>query len=399
MWGKKEENMICGHCGKTIPDTTKFCPYCGRKQLPVAATAAPEQVAPAPAPVNPPAASAPIPQLQMDPVPPAPPAPPAGNQGTVGNQAGGMTLRREGNIETFLAFTGRLNRKRYIKRSLGLCGLCILFILVPLIMLGASLSGDSVIGVLLSMGTMFAAYFGMGAAFLVIGGISLNMRRIHDLGMAEYWITLIALPLVNFFFSLYLLFAKGTDGDNQYGPDPLKLGYGYVLTWQLGASGVGTVGGAGGAVAAGGAAGAAGTKGMAATFQKLPKKQKIIIGGAAVLILLLLLTNVFSNKKKTTAYKPYSAPKQTAPAKPGNQKKTAPAPKAPAKQQVKYGRITGEDVRMRDMATTSSRVLDYFDKGEEVTVLGSKNGWYRVKRKNGQQGWVSSQFCMILNRD
>ena len=21
--------MFCIHCGKTIPDTTKFCPYCG----------------------------------------------------------------------------------------------------------------------------------------------------------------------------------------------------------------------------------------------------------------------------------------------------------------------------------------------------------------------------------
>lgn len=377
--------MICGHCGKTIPAATKFCPYCGTEQLPAAAADAQAPVTPAPAP-----------QTQTATVPSAPPVRPFGSPATAANQPGGMALRKEDNIETFLAFTGRLNRKRYIKRLLGLCGLCILFILVPLIMLGASLSGDSVIGVLLSMGTMFAAYFGMGAAFLVIGGISLNMRRIHDLGMAEHWITLLTLPFVNFFFSLYLVFAKGTDGDNQYGPDPLKLGYGYVLTWQPGAAGVGAAAATGGAVAAGGAAGA---KGMADTFRKLPKNQKILIGGATVLVLLLLFTNVFSSKKKTTAYKPYSAPKQTTPVKPGNQKKTAPAPKAPAKQQVRYGRITGEDVRMRDMATTSSRILDYFDKGEEVTVLSSKNGWYRVKRKNGQQGWVSSQFCMVLDKD
>ena len=310
-----------------------------------------------------------------------------------------MVLRKEDNIETFLAFTGRLNRMRYFKRILGLCGLDVLFILLPIIMLGASLNGDSILGVIMSLGTMFAAYCGMGIAFLFIGGISLNMRRIHDLGMAEYWITLLSLPFVNLFFSLYLLFAKGTDGDNQYGPDPLKLGYGYVLTWQPGSAAAGAAAGAGGAAAAGaGGLGLAGG-GLKERFQKLPKNQKILIGAGAAVILLLLFINPFSGKKKTTAYRPSTTPKQAAPAKPGTQKKSTPAPKAQPKQQVRYGRITGEDVRMRARASTSSQILDYFDKGEEVTVLGSQNGWYRVKRKNGQQGWVSGQFCMILSRD
>lgn len=310
-----------------------------------------------------------------------------------------MALRREGTIETFLAFTGRLNRMRYFKRLLGLCGLAILFILIPVIMLGASLNGDSILGIIMSLGTMFAAYCGMGIAFLFIGGISLNMRRIHDLGMAEYWITLLSLPLVNLFFSLYLLFAKGTDGDNQYGPDPLQLGYGYVLTWQPGTAAAGAAAGAGGAAAAGaGGVALAGTS-LKERFQKLPKNQKILIGAGAAVILLLLFINPFSSKKKTTAYRPPTTPKQAAPAKPGSQKKATPAPKAQPRQQVRYGRITGEDVRMRNRASTNSQILDYFDKGEEVTVLGSQNGWYRVKRKNGQQGWVSSQFCMILSRD
>lgn len=379
--------MICGNCGKTIPDTTKFCPYCGVKQGQIPAPAA---AAPAPA--------APVPPTQ--PVPPVQPAQPAGNPAPAGNQASSQGLRQEGNIETFFAFTGRLNRWRFFKRLLGLFGLGILFIIVPLMMFGASLSGDSLIWMLMSMGTMFVAYFGMGAAFLAIGGLSLNMRRIHDLGMAEYWITLLALPIVNFFFGLYLLFAKGTDGDNQYGPDPLKLGYGYVLTWQPGSAVAGAPAAAGGIAAAGdlAAAGAEGVKDLADRFQKLPKNQKILIGGAAVVVLLLLLINPFSSKKKTTAYKPSGTPKQTAPAKPGTQKKTAPAPKAPVQKQVRYGRITGEDVRVRELATTNSRILDYFDKGEEVTILGSQNGWYWVKRKNGQQGWVSGQFCMPLNQ-
>ena len=38
-------------------------------------------------------------------------------------------------------------------------------------------------------------------------------------------------PHPHLFFFLYLLFAKGTEGDNVYGPDPLRLGYGYAMEW------------------------------------------------------------------------------------------------------------------------------------------------------------------------
>ncbi|MBQ8418643.1 MAG: DUF805 domain-containing protein, partial [Phascolarctobacterium sp.] len=54
---------------------------------------------------------------------------------------------------------------------------------------------------------------------------SFIVRRCHDLDRSGYWGLLVLIPVVNFFFLLYLLFAKGTEGWNQYGPDPLEFDF------------------------------------------------------------------------------------------------------------------------------------------------------------------------------
>ncbi len=59
----------------------------------------------------------------------------------------------------------------------------------------------------------------------------------------------------------------------------------------------------------------------------------------------------------------------------------------------KAGIITGTEVRMRQAASTDAKILGYFDKGETVTILGSKNGWHKVRRSNGAEGFVSADFC------
>ena len=57
------------------------------------------------------------------------------------------------------------------------------------------------------------------------------------------------------------------------------------------------------------------------------------------------------------------------------------------------GVITGTDVRMREFGNANSKILGYFDKGEKVSILESKNGWHRVQRSDNSVGWVSGDFC------
>jgi hypothetical protein len=52
---------------------------------------------------------------------------------------------------------------------------------------------------------------------LVVYGWSLYIRRWHDLGHSGWMSLLQLIPVVNFFVLLYLIFAKGDEGANQYG--------------------------------------------------------------------------------------------------------------------------------------------------------------------------------------
>ena len=51
--------------------------------------------------------------------------------------------------------------------------------------------------------------------------VSLVLRRLHDLDKGAIGVVWMFIPIANLIFSLYILFKKGTPGDNRYGPDPL----------------------------------------------------------------------------------------------------------------------------------------------------------------------------------
>jgi uncharacterized membrane protein YhaH (DUF805 family) len=46
-------------------------------------------------------------------------------------------------------------------------------------------------------------------------------RRLHDTGRSAWWLLLIVIPLIGFLVLLWWFVQKGTDGSNEFGPDPL----------------------------------------------------------------------------------------------------------------------------------------------------------------------------------
>lgn len=68
---------------------------------------------------------------------------------------------------------------------------------------------------LLSLALFFAA---------LIGHFSISVRRLHDHGEpgVKYFLTWI--PFIGFIFWLMLVFARGNDWENDYGPDPRQPG-------------------------------------------------------------------------------------------------------------------------------------------------------------------------------
>lgn len=56
---------------------------------------------------------------------------------------------------------------------------------------------------------------------LIIPGIAVSVRRMHDLGKSGWWIFIALIPLIGIILLIYWFVSRGTEGPNEYGPDPL----------------------------------------------------------------------------------------------------------------------------------------------------------------------------------
>ena len=111
----------------------------------------------------------------------------------------------------FLRYDNRLNRKRYIFRSFAL-GAAVSIITKLITMIAVSTHSSAIA----SLGTIISIAAAIPSFMLII-------RRLHDLNRPTWWCIGVFVPLVNLVLGIYLLFFKGTDGPNDYGPDPLEV--------------------------------------------------------------------------------------------------------------------------------------------------------------------------------
>ena len=133
------------------------------------------------------------------------------------------------------ALKGRIGRLRYLAYGLAV-----------------SLSIIVVMSILTGILTLISPLLAMFVFVLYIPllGVSIVMaiRRLNDMDQNGWLSVLIIIPLVNFFFGLWLLFGRGTQGANSYGPAPCPNSRAVVITaWALLI--VSVVGGIGAAIA------------------------------------------------------------------------------------------------------------------------------------------------------
>ena len=110
----------------------------------------------------------------------------------------------------FLRYDNRLNRKRYILRSITIA-VVVIVIAIILSEIADKLGSEATaaLGILISALPIIPAYM-------------LTIRRLHDLNRSGWWCVGFFIPMVNFVLGIYLIFIRGTNGPNQYGPDPLS---------------------------------------------------------------------------------------------------------------------------------------------------------------------------------
>lgn len=133
--------------------------------------------------------------------------------------------------EKYFSTEGRLNRKPFIHYIIFLIVISLAFIgIITLLGLASALSiailGENVndLNVLSQIEVIPIL---VASLILIILFLPLNflmIRRLHDLNFSGWWIIFpIVFPFGYFIFILYLILAKGTNGPNKYGENPLEL--------------------------------------------------------------------------------------------------------------------------------------------------------------------------------
>lgn len=220
----------CPKCQKTYPEETKFCPSCG------GATVTPEEKSPPQAAgvarycTKCGAACAAdtafcpkcgTPMTTEKAIALKRPAAPAGAgmpmyAANAMGSADDVYVPDHGVMEMFFRRDNRLNRQRYLMR--------IVVMLIVIAVVGTALgqmfaqfalaSPSMDIDTIISIGRLISVV-------LYLLTVPTCLRRLHDLNHPSWLCVLVLIPYLQWVLILYLLAAKGTDGPNQYGPDPL----------------------------------------------------------------------------------------------------------------------------------------------------------------------------------
>ena len=123
----------------------------------------------------------------------------------------------------YFSCSGRLNRKPYICR-----GIAVTFVSTAL----AFLLFFAFAGFPPSRQYKYPEYVWLHVALFILifvltiwVGFSLGVRRCHDVEKSGWWLLLGLIPYINVAWGLYLIFKRGTIGQNKYGDDPIRNDY------------------------------------------------------------------------------------------------------------------------------------------------------------------------------
>ena len=160
--------VFCRGCGKQIHETAPTCPHCGAPQI-------------------------------------APP-PTAGPIST----GKGVDFPTSVKIcfSKYASWKGRASRSEYWYFQL----LGPIFT-IPLAILAAAVPAQA---------TAFNAISTVITLGLFLPGLAVFVRRLHDTNRSGWWFWLLVVPVIGWILVLVWFCTKGTAGDNQYGPDPLR---------------------------------------------------------------------------------------------------------------------------------------------------------------------------------
>ncbi len=108
-------------------------------------------------------------------------------------------------LKNYAGFSGRARRKEYWTFVL----FNVIFFIVALIL-------DYLVGTI-------ALFIILYALAVLIPGLAVLVRRLHDVGKSGWWYFISLVPIIGGIWLLVLLFTDSIPGENEYGPNPKEI--------------------------------------------------------------------------------------------------------------------------------------------------------------------------------
>ncbi len=112
-------------------------------------------------------------------------------------------------LSQYTDFKGRARRKEYW-----------MFVLFNVIFAVAAVILDNVLGITFSPEMPYGFIYLLYALAVLIPGIAVAVRRLHDMGKSGWWYLIALVPLIGGIWLIVLLATDSEAGDNQWGPNP-----------------------------------------------------------------------------------------------------------------------------------------------------------------------------------
>ena len=111
-------------------------------------------------------------------------------------------------LQNYSTFTGRARRSEYWYFAL----FNVIFSLVATIL-------DNVLGIALE-GIGYGPLYGLYVLAMLIPGIAVTVRRLHDVGKSGWMYFIVLIPIIGAIWILVLLFTDSQQGENKWGQNP-----------------------------------------------------------------------------------------------------------------------------------------------------------------------------------
>ncbi|MDR1341953.1 MAG: DUF805 domain-containing protein [Prevotellaceae bacterium] len=111
-------------------------------------------------------------------------------------------------LKQYADFSGRARRKEYW-----------MFVLFNIIFCVAAMILDNLFGLAME-GVGYGAIYILYMLAVLIPGLGVGVRRLHDVGKSGWMLLIALIPLIGAIWLLVLFATEGNHGNNEYGADP-----------------------------------------------------------------------------------------------------------------------------------------------------------------------------------